>query len=124
MVSTIWPSSPMRTKALGTNSLPAACVLPNGRLRLSIRPPLAAALVRRKLRRDRSVMSASCGQLDGVADAAVGAATADVAGHCTVDVGIGRLGVARQQRRCRHDLARLAVATLDDLAVEPGLLDP
>ena len=32
--------------------------------------------------------------------------------------------VAREQRRGRHDLARLAVAALRHLAVEPGLLDP
>src|SRR6266550_4530751 len=31
--------------------------------------------------------------------------------------------VAREERRSGHDLARLAVAALNDLAVEPGLLD-
>jgi hypothetical protein len=31
--------------------------------------------------------------------------------------------VALEQRRSRHDLARLAVAALNDLTVEPGLLD-
>ena len=32
-------------------------------------------------------------------------------------------GVAGEERRSGHDLARLAVAALNDLAVEPGLLD-
>jgi hypothetical protein len=31
--------------------------------------------------------------------------------------------VARKQRRSGHDLARLAVTALNDLAVEPGLLN-
>src|SRR5262245_40566828 len=31
--------------------------------------------------------------------------------------------LACEQRRRRHDLTRLAVSALDDLAVEPGLLD-
>jgi hypothetical protein len=31
--------------------------------------------------------------------------------------------IARQQRRSGHDLARLAVPALRDLAVDPGLLD-
>ncbi len=31
--------------------------------------------------------------------------------------------VAREKRRRRHDLARLAVAALNDFLVEPGLLD-
>src|SRR5260221_8295051 len=109
MVNTTWPSSPMRTKALGVNDAPAAW-LPKGRLRLSIRPPPAAVPECRKLRRERVVMSASLGLglrgvLDRVADAAVGPAAADVAGHRRVDVGVGRLGGLRQQRRGRHDLA-------------------
>src|SRR5262245_1608951 len=32
--------------------------------------------------------------------------------------------VAGEERRSRHDLAGLAVAALNDLPVEPGLLDP
>src|SRR5712671_2778756 len=97
MVNTIWPSSPMRTKAFGVSEAPAAWLAPSGRLRLSIRPPPAAVPECRKLRRERVVMSASLGlglrgALDRLADAAVGPAAADVAGHRRVDVGIGRLG--------------------------------
>src|SRR5260370_40678605 len=61
--------------------------------------------------------------LDGRADSRVGAAAADVAGHRGVDVRIGGLRLLRQERRGRHDLARLAVAALDDLEIEPRLLD-
>src|SRR5262249_4540454 len=44
----------------------------------------------------------------------------DIASSISESVGCG---VTREQRRGRHDLARLAVAALNDLAVEPGLLD-
>src|SRR5262245_6787954 len=84
---------------------------------------------RRREKRDDRSWSASLGArlrglLDRFADAPVGPAAADVAGHRIVDVGIGGTRVAREQRRGGHDLARLAVAALHDLAVEPGLLDP
>src|SRR5215470_6986753 len=79
-------------------------------------------------RRDRSSWSASLparlrGLLDRLANADIGPAAADVAGHRVVDIGIGRTRIAREQRRSRHDLARLAIPALRDLAVDPGLLD-
>src|SRR5260221_3745751 len=122
MVNTTWPSSPMRTRALGVTDARAAW-LPNGRLRLSIRPPPAAVPECRTLRRERVVMSASLGLglrgvLDRITYAAIGSAAADVAGHRRVDVGVGRLGSLRQQRSGRHDLPGLAVAALHDLLVE------
>jgi hypothetical protein len=58
---------------------------------------------------------------DCFADADIGAAAADVAGHGIVNVGIARMRVAREKRRRRYDLARLAVAALNDFLVEPGL---
>src|SRR5918995_252131 len=61
--------------------------------------------------------------LDGLANANVGAATANVTGHRIVDVGIGWIGVGGKEFRSRHDLAGLAVAALNDLSIEPGLLD-
>src|SRR5262249_16814066 len=64
------------------------------------------------------------GELDRLADAYIGSAAADVAAHGIVDVGIGRVRLASQQRRGGHDLSRLAVAALDDFMIEPGLLDP
>ena len=68
-------------------------------------------------------LSARRSLLDRFANAGIGPAAADVAGHCVVDVGIGGIGVAGEERRSRHDLARLAVAALNHLEVEPGLLD-
>jgi NADPH:quinone reductase len=62
------------------------------------------------------------GLLDRFTNADIGPAAADVAGHCVVDVGICRMRLAREQRRGRHDPARLAVAALNDLPVEPGFL--
>src|SRR5215510_13906490 len=60
---------------------------------------------------------------DRFANTDVSPAPADIAGHRVVDIGICRTRVAREQRSGRHDLARLAITTLNDLAVEPGLLD-
>src|ERR1700730_13317428 len=79
-------------------------------------------------RGDRESWSASlsrrvCGLLEGIANADIGSAAADVAGHRVVDVGIRRMWIAREERRSRHDLAGLAVAALHDLPVEPSLLD-
>src|SRR5215510_6157560 len=68
-------------------------------------------------------LSARCSVLDRFANAEIGPAAADVAGHRVIDVGIGRMWVAGKERRRGHDLARLAVAALDHFPVEPGLLD-
>src|SRR6267378_4160757 len=54
--------------------------------------------------------------LDCFTDAHIGPATADVAGHRVVDLRIRRMRFACEQCRSGHDLARLAVAALDDLA--------
>src|SRR5262244_4261419 len=83
---------------------------------------------RRQKRGDRRALSASLSArlrrlLDRFANAQIGPAAADVAGHRVVDIGIRRMRIARKQRRSGHDLARLAVAALNDLAVEPGLLE-
>src|SRR6267142_3211806 len=79
-------------------------------------------------RGDRGSLSASLsrrsrGLLDRFANADIGPTAADVAGHCGVDIGIRWIWIAREQRRSRHDLPRLAVPALNDLAVEPGLLN-
>ena len=50
--------------------------------------------------------------MDGPADAEIGPAPADVAGHAVVDVGVGRSGVLPEQDGRGHDLPRLAVAAL------------
>src|ERR1043165_7084677 len=64
------------------------------------------------------------GLLDRFADAHVSPAAADVAGHRIIDVGVRWTRIAGEQRRGGHDLPRLAVAALDALTIEPGLLDP
>src|SRR5579872_4583091 len=59
---------------------------------------------------------------DRTADAVVATAAADVARHRRVDVGIARLWLLPEQCAGRHDLSRLAVATLHDVDLEPRLL--
>src|ERR1700704_2484340 len=63
------------------------------------------------------------GLLDRFANADIGPAAADVAGHRVVDIGIGWMWVARKQRRSRHDRPRLEVPAWTAPPVEPGLLD-
>src|SRR6516225_7049469 len=129
MMRTTSPSVPIRMKAFGAKASDVAASLrPIGRLRLTTSPPPRAALVARKLRRDRplseardamrsTIMSASLhvglrGELDRLADAHISPAAADVAAHCVIDVGIGGMRIAREHRRGRHDLSGLAVAAL------------
>src|SRR5512146_1773997 len=87
-------------------------------------PPVATTLVFRNWRRERSctvLMSGSLrGAVDGRADARVGAAAADVAGHRLVDVGVARVRLGLEQRHRAHDLARLAVAALRHVVGDPG----
>src|ERR1700760_3120621 len=53
-------------------------------------------------------------------DALVATAAADIAEHGVVDLGLGRRGSFREQRRGLHDLAALAVAALRDADIAPG----
>src|SRR6516162_5098917 len=69
------------------------------------------------------VMSGSCGsRLDGGANPLVAATAADVAAHCVVDLGLGRVLGRRQQCGGLHDLAGLAIAALRDIQGAPGFL--
>src|SRR5262249_41384571 len=61
--------------------------------------------------------------LDRLANANVSPTAANVAGQRVIDFSVRRMRVAGEERRSRHDLAGLAVAALNDLPVEPGLLD-
>src|SRR6185437_13604296 len=47
----------------------------------------------------------------------------DIARHRRVDLGVGRIGIALEKSYRRHDLARLAIAALNDFDIEPSLLD-
>jgi hypothetical protein len=60
---------------------------------------------------------------NGLTNANVGAAAADVPGHRYVNVGVIRMRVARKKRDCGHDLSGLAVAALHHLEIEPSSLD-
>src|SRR5207237_338294 len=123
MISVTRPSRSMRMNALGENGEGGRA----GNWKPSSRPPPTAALTLRNSRRDtRSwrAMSACRRALDRGADAGVGTAAADVSRHRRVDVGVRRVRFRREQRGGGHDLARLAVAALHDLHVQPGLLGP
>src|SRR5271167_35212 len=61
--------------------------------------------------------------LDRFTNADIGSTATDVAGHRIVDIGIARVRIGRQQRGCGHDLAGLAIATLNDFEIEPRLLN-
>src|ERR1700675_4093874 len=60
------------------------------------------------------------GAMDGLADALVGSAAADVAAHEVIDIGVGRVGLLGEQRDCGHDLPGLAVAALRDVFFDPS----
>src|SRR5438128_374273 len=100
------PGSP----AVGLRQLPPAPSRTPAETRWSWSVPLPA---------DRSTQRRL---LDRGADPSVGAAAADVAGHRGVDVGVGGMRVAREQRGGRHDLARLAVAALRHVERDPRVL--
>src|SRR5579864_4637246 len=59
--------------------------------------------------------------MDGLADALIGAATADI-GHRLLDVLVRRLRLLLQKRSRRHDLAGLAITALGNVDRGPGLL--
>src|SRR5690349_6337567 len=135
MVRMISPSPVTWMNAFGSNaSAFFASLVPSSRLRLRIRAPPAAAPTSKNPRLEKPFAAGgsprpvaqdllwsttmvslplSCrGLLDRFANAHIGPAAADVAGHCVIDIVIGRLRFACEQRRRRHDLARLAVPAL------------
>jgi hypothetical protein len=63
-------------------------------------------------------LSVTGGALDRFTDADIGAAATDVSCHRSINVGIVRMWRGSEQRRCRHDLTRLAIAALDDFQVQ------
>src|SRR5258706_15987198 len=92
----------------------------------AIPPPIAAVVMRNSLRSISVAICSSsafghqsCRFADAIADFRIGAAAADI-GHLTVDIGIGRMGIALEQRRRRHDLTGLAIAALRHLLFDPG----
>src|SRR5262245_57044031 len=108
------PASSMRMKALGAKGvgLPVSAAPDVGTRKPSTKPAAAATLKKSRLVNDPIVsltaFTRGGGTLDGLADAHVGPATADVARHGRVDIGIARVGCGIQQCGRRHDLSRLA----------------
>ena len=131
-------SLPTRRKALGANGArprPRAGSAKMSRRRAGAakamtRPPVTSAPVRRNSRRvgwmvalTRTSSRLGAGRaVHGGADPLVGAAAADVAAQGGVDVGVGGVGLGRQQCGRGHDLPRLAVAALDHVQLGPGPL--
>src|ERR1700754_2412627 len=60
--------------------------------------------------------------MDGVFDALVATAAADVTGHRLADLVVAGFGIFREQGGGLHDLAGLAVAALRDIDLSPGFL--
>src|SRR6516165_9444400 len=141
IISVVCPDRSMRINALGANLpsvLSGGCsgsfTALAGRWKPSTKAP--ANPLRRTARREgepskwrsESIGSLLCltvarGALDRLANADIGAATADVACHGSVDVGIIRIWRGREQSRRRHDLTRLAIAALNDFQIEPRPLN-
>src|SRR6185295_14243387 len=84
-------------------------------------------------RRPRTRFPKKCGELlllfcsflhlrrlfDRLANSLIGPASADVAAHSGIDVGIRRLGLEFEQSRRLHDLPALTVSTLRNVALLP-----
>src|SRR5215470_14693938 len=100
---------------------------PNGTRNPSARPPPTAAELMRKERRvnfGMDVMAASSslgGHVDRFAHLLEGAAATDVRDG-RIDVGVGRIRLLVEQRRNRHDHARLAIPALRHIVIDPRLL--
>src|SRR5215470_8486154 len=100
--------------------------VPTGRRIPIAKPPLTAAVPTMKLRRESFLFFMSRLLLAGRrvhrgADPRVGAAATDV-GHRIVDVLVGRLRLALEERGRGHDLPGLAVPALRHVERRPGLL--
>src|SRR5262245_27178770 len=123
-----WTSVPVSAA-----SLPSTGPTSKGERTTMARPPPAAAVPTMRLRRVRpaalmrvflSFMSGllpAGGHVHRGPDALIRAAPADIR-HGLVDVPVGRVRLLLQERRCRHDLAGLAVAALWHVERRPGSL--
>src|SRR5574342_1376039 len=140
-VATPWPISErstttstlssglIRSQAFGANGPgPATAARPRpmaGRWKPIASPAPATPAASRNSRRltlvDASMLRSLRGAVNGGADTLIGAAATDVR-HFLVDVGVGRVRVLREQRGGGHDLARLAVAALRHVFLDPGAL--
>src|ERR1700681_4217951 len=130
----------MRTNALGAKTAGLAPTAAARRVGPSHSKPMVSATaatepapfrnsrrVGRAAANDGGVITLSLdglrGRVNRGADTGIRRATANIAAHGTVDVGIGRRRVLLQKRRCRHDLTALAVPALGYLKFYPRGLD-
>src|ERR1700692_1723562 len=129
------PSAPMRKNALGAKTAALAPTAAARRLgpnhskpmvrAAAVTEPVAFRNSRRVGRRanERIAVNLSLGGLFGRGnrgtDTGIRRATANIAAHGTVDVGIGRRRVLLEQGRGRHDLTALAIPALGYLKFYP-----
>src|SRR5262245_17867071 len=116
----------MRRKAFGANGASVVSVSRTspraGRPNPISRPPPRALVAVRKLRLfiSHPLARGAGGFLDRGPDARIRAAATDVPRHGAIDVRVGRLRLGGKQRARRHDLTRLAIATLGHVQRKPG----
>src|SRR5437870_712655 len=70
-----------------------------------------------------SALQQLCRLVNGGTDADIGRAAAEVAVHSQIDVAVCRLLDLLEQSDRAHDLSRLAIATLRNVARDPGVAD-
>ena len=92
-------------------------------LRLVFAPGKLLARYRAESKTKRSSLVFSCGLLDGVEDAHVAGAAAEVSGEAFLDLGEGWVGVFVEEMVGGQDHARGADAALGSAAFEEALLD-
>src|SRR5262245_3599818 len=120
------PARSMRRKAFGANGASVVSVSRTsaraGRPKPSRKPPPRALVAVRKSRLliSHLLVGDGSGFLDRGPDARIGAAATDVPRHGAIDVRVGWLRLGGKQRARRHDLTRLAIATLGHVQRKPG----
>src|SRR5260370_1978637 len=136
IVSQALISGTMASRYQGWPWTGAACALAGGRWKRRTMAPPTAAVEARKSRRFRSTFGVAASfavmlgpsrlqlgrPMNGRPDARIGSAAADI-GHLAVDFGIGRFRFLLEERHCRHDLPRLAVAALRNVKLDPRQLN-
>src|SRR5262252_4581039 len=140
MIDTVtMPLRSSRYQIVGSNSAAGEVEAASAAVKLGRGKPnrtLVPAAPIRKLRRDTefcfitgpantlSMCASHFGrcELDRPADADIGHASAQAAGHDSVDVVVGRVGKILEQCCGLHDLSGLAIPALRDLRLNPGSL--
>src|SRR5215467_11783841 len=135
------PSSPIATKTSGSSTQPwgipsapyfggSAARASDGKPAARTKPPSAVTPWRKRRRltlamtrgRSRETSPAGPGSGSRGLTSSLPAAPADVTGHGFVDLRVGGLAVALEERGGRHELSRLTVTTLRYAHLHPGRL--